>query len=218
MVGDSTIFTGLCSSTWDRVYVHVKVCDVFPDGTATLVSKSNYHLSNDRNHFFINKLKPAQSKIYPLKMSLASHCFKPGHRVSISIAPSAFPYMWPSCSKDEVYFLPGSSYFVFEKISLSYVEQNTVFHPPPKPLVKLHTEIVAAGKNEKERYEKDGVQTIKIMNDRGRITLPTMGITHHFIDKKVFQTDKTVSYGSAENTVCYHEYATNDGNNAPLHR
>ena len=204
MVGDSTMFIGLYSSTWDRVHIHVKVCDVFPDGSATLISRCIYHLSNDGTYFTAAEdsspinLRHPNSRIYPLKMSLASHCFKPGHRVSISIAPSAFPYMWPSCSKDEVYFLPGSSYFVFEKISLSYAEQNTVSYLPPKPLLKIQQERLSPAKSEIKENVSAGIYSTELYNDDGCSYLPNFGIRRQEKSCLSYETDRDVTYGSVQ--------------------
>ena len=131
-------------------------------------------------------------------MSLASHCFKPGHRVSISIAPSAFPYMWPSCSKDEVYFLPGSSYFVFEKISSSYAEKNTVSHPPPKPLLKIQQERFSPAKSEIKENVRDGIYSTELYNDSGRYYLPDLGVQCQEITCLSYETDRDVTYGRVQ--------------------
>ena len=62
MVGDSTMFIRLYSSTWDRVHIHVKVCDVFPDGSATLISRCIYISVTIENILLL--LKTLLSQIY----------------------------------------------------------------------------------------------------------------------------------------------------------
>ena len=132
MVGLSTCILKLKSSCWRRVYMSVKVSDLHPDGTATLVTRCQYDL---------NSLQPLTSdgdtKTFALTMKLISHCFQPHNKIVISIAPNAFPMMWPSFVAADIQILSGDCKFIYQTELLETLSNNTVNFPKPRPLLPI---------------------------------------------------------------------------------
>ena len=74
----------------------VRLCDVAPDGSSTLVSKGILNGCHFKSHSSPEALVPG--RIYTLEFNLKaiSWLFPKGHRIRLAIANADFPNLWPS--------------------------------------------------------------------------------------------------------------------------
>ena len=106
------------------------------DDVATLVARCQFDLN------YLTPLKSAKcssTRTYVLPMKLVAHCFKPGHKIVISISPNNFPMLWPSDKPADVHIYPDFCRFLYPTESAEYLTKHTVIHPPPRPLLQIAT-------------------------------------------------------------------------------
>ena len=74
----------------------VRLCDVAPDGTSTLVTKGLLNGTHRHSHTDPTPLVPGQ--VYKLEISLkvVSWIFPKGHRIRFAVSNADFPNLWPS--------------------------------------------------------------------------------------------------------------------------
>lgn len=84
------------SSTAEIAYFHVRISDVAPDGTSTLVTQGGLNATHRKSHRYPTPLKPGET--YELKIALqsTSYVFPAGHSIRVSISSADFQNAWPT--------------------------------------------------------------------------------------------------------------------------
>ncbi|GAB4348259.1 MAG: CocE/NonD family hydrolase [Candidatus Abyssubacteria bacterium] len=88
----------------------VKLCDVAPDGTSTLVTTGWLRASHRASHQNPIPLRPGE--IYEMEITArpTAYCFRTGHRIRLSISCSDFPRIWPIVEHAEITVHGGASH------------------------------------------------------------------------------------------------------------
>jgi predicted acyl esterase len=76
-------------------FLSAKLCDVFPDGTSTLVSRGILNLTHREGHTTPVALGPGSPTTVEIELEATSWIFEAGHRVRLSLAGSDWPNVWP---------------------------------------------------------------------------------------------------------------------------
>ncbi len=76
-------------------YLSAKLCDVFPDGTSALVSRSVLNLAHRNGHDAPLALEPGVPTKVELELEATSWIFDAGHHLRLSLAGSDWPNVWP---------------------------------------------------------------------------------------------------------------------------
>ena len=93
---------GLPSVTLDlavdrpHALVCVRLCEVFPDGTAALVTRGLLNLTHRASHEAPSALEPGTRYEVPVPLDVAAHSFPAGHRLRVAVSPAYWPWAWPS--------------------------------------------------------------------------------------------------------------------------
>ena len=88
----------------------VRLCDVAPDGSSTLVTRGVLNLTHRESHESPAPLVPGAQVDVVVELNAIAHAFPPGHRVRLAISPTYWPWAWPSPVAAELTFdLAGSS-------------------------------------------------------------------------------------------------------------
>lgn len=74
----------------------VKLSDVAPDGTTTLISGGALNGAHRRSSVTPERLVPGEMYELSVKLFATSWILQPGHRIRISVANALFPAYWPS--------------------------------------------------------------------------------------------------------------------------
>ncbi|HEY3248827.1 MAG TPA: CocE/NonD family hydrolase [bacterium] len=74
----------------------VRLCDVAPDGTSTLVTKGLLNATRRRGMDRADPLVPGEVYELNIELHAASWIFPQGHRVRVSISGADFPEVWPA--------------------------------------------------------------------------------------------------------------------------
>lgn len=144
--------------------VSVRVIDVAPDGSATLVTRGQCKLTHRNGHEEPEEVTPEEE--YQLEISLRpkSHLFESGHRIRVAVAGAFFPSMLPPTARDTLTLRssPGDPSMVtlpgcrhrgepdFETYSFDDPEPE----PAPDPTTVLYSE--TTWENSREQFGDDG--------------------------------------------------------------
>jgi hypothetical protein len=74
----------------------VRLCDVAPDGTSTLVTKGILSGTHRVSHSNPTPLAPAAIYKMVIKLKVVSWVFPKGHRIRFAVSNADFPNLWPS--------------------------------------------------------------------------------------------------------------------------
>lgn len=84
------------ASSADIAFFSVRLCDVAPDGSSTLVSRGILNATHRHSHRDPSAVTPGEIMELEIPLKVASWVFQPGHRLRVSIASSDWPTVWPS--------------------------------------------------------------------------------------------------------------------------
>ncbi len=83
------------SSTSPVAYLSAKLCDVFPDGTSSLVTRGLLNLTHRDSRETPAPLEPGVTYDVDLELEATSWTFEAGHRVRLDLAGTDWPNAWP---------------------------------------------------------------------------------------------------------------------------
>jgi predicted acyl esterase len=76
-------------------FLSAKLCDVFPDGTSTLVARGFLNLARRRSRTDPEPMRPGVVETVELELDATSWVFPAGHRLRLSLAGSDWPNLVP---------------------------------------------------------------------------------------------------------------------------
>ena len=74
----------------------VRLCNVAPDGTSTLVTKGILNGTHRVSHINPTALKPGEIYKLTINLKVISWVFPQGHRIRFAVSNADFPNLWPS--------------------------------------------------------------------------------------------------------------------------
>lgn len=99
-------------STHDRGHVIVRLCDVAPDGSSTLVTRGVLNLLKRDGMDRAVPLTPGEDVDVEVPLVAAGYRFAPGHRLRIALSNHYWPWIWPHAVDDTLDVDLGASSFV----------------------------------------------------------------------------------------------------------
>lgn len=76
-------------------FLSAKLCDVWPDGTTSLVSRALLNLTHRTSHRVPEPLNPGRPHQVTVELDATSWVFEPGHRIALHLAGADWPNLWP---------------------------------------------------------------------------------------------------------------------------
>jgi uncharacterized protein len=109
-------------------FLSAKLCDVFPDGTSTLVARGFLNLTQRRSRTEPEPMRPGITETVELELDATSWVFPAGHRLRLSLAGSDWPNLVPP---------PGPVTLTVERdgsaLTLPVLEGSSPSPPPSLP-------------------------------------------------------------------------------------
>lgn len=84
------------SSDRPRALVAVRLCDVAPDGTSSLVTRGVLNLTHRDSHEHPEPLVPGERYEVTVGLDAVAYAFPAGHRLRLAVSPTYWPWIWPS--------------------------------------------------------------------------------------------------------------------------
>jgi len=117
------------SSSHDRGHVVVRLCDVAPDGSSTLVSRGVLNLLKRDGMDRAALLEPGEPVDVEVPLVSAGYRFAPGHRIRVALSNHYWPWVWPHAVDDRLEVDLGASTLRLPLVDPAAVE---VTFPPPE--------------------------------------------------------------------------------------
>ncbi len=73
-----------------------RLCDVWPDGRSTLITRGLLNLTHRDSHEHPEPLEPGRKYDITLKLNAIAWRLPAGHRLRLALSPSYWPWAWPS--------------------------------------------------------------------------------------------------------------------------
>ena len=124
-------------STHDRGHVIVRLCDVAPDGSSTLVSRGVLNLLKREGMDVVTPLVPGEDVEVEVPLVGAGYRFLPGHRIRIALSNHYWPWVWPHAVDDTLDVDLGHSRIALPLVAggAQTVAFGTPFHARPITIV-----------------------------------------------------------------------------------
>lgn len=88
------------NSSHDRGHVIVRLCDVAPDGSSTLVTRGVLNLLKRDGMDTAVPLVPGEDVEVEVPLVAAGYRFPPGHRIRVAVSNHYWPWVWPHAVED----------------------------------------------------------------------------------------------------------------------
>jgi len=76
--------------------VVVRLCDIAPDGSSTLVTRGNLNLVHRDGDDAPRAWTPGSPERVRVRMTAIAHAFAPGHRIRLAVSSAYWPWVWPA--------------------------------------------------------------------------------------------------------------------------
>jgi hypothetical protein len=74
----------------------VRLCDIAPTGASLLISRGQLNLTHRESHEHPAPLEPGKRYTVTVRLNAIAHSLPAGHRWRVTIAPTYWPFAWPS--------------------------------------------------------------------------------------------------------------------------
>jgi hypothetical protein len=74
----------------------VRLCDVAPDGTSSLIARGVLNLTHREGHDRVVPLVPGERVTVRIPMQSTAYAVPAGHALRVAISPTYWPWIWPS--------------------------------------------------------------------------------------------------------------------------
>jgi predicted acyl esterase len=73
-----------------------RLCDVWPDGASTLITRGLLNLTHRCGHEAPRPLEPGRDYQVRIRLDAIAYAVPPGHRLRLALSSSYWPWVWPS--------------------------------------------------------------------------------------------------------------------------
>ncbi len=108
-----------------QAMVVARLCDVWPDGRSTLISRGILNLSHQESHEMPTPLEPGHQYDVSFKLNALAWNLPAGHRLRLALSPSYWPWAWPSPEIATLTLQTGA----FTRLSLPVHNANSISAP-----------------------------------------------------------------------------------------
>jgi putative CocE/NonD family hydrolase len=89
--------------------VVVRLCDVAPDGSSTLVTRGALNLNSRIDRARIDPMVPGEEAVVRVPLVATGHAFPAGHRLRIAVSSAYWPWIWPHAREATLELAPSRS-------------------------------------------------------------------------------------------------------------
>ncbi len=97
------------SSDQSQALVAARLCDVWPDGSSTLITRGILNLSQRNGKSNPQPMIPGEAVAVEVEMNHSAYVVPEGHRLRLAISTSYWPIAWPSPTGTCLTIYPDSS-------------------------------------------------------------------------------------------------------------
>jgi putative CocE/NonD family hydrolase len=97
------------SSDQPQALVAARLCDVWPDGSSTLITRGILNLSQRNGKSKPEPMIPGEKVEVEVELNHSAYVVPAGHRLRLAVSTSYWPMAWPSPTNSQVTIYSGSS-------------------------------------------------------------------------------------------------------------
>lgn len=164
VLGAATVQMSLASDT-SFGQIAVRLCDVAPDGSSTLISFGLLNLKFRDGFDVAQPLTPGQNYPITLDLDQAAYVIPAGHRMRIAVSPSYWPFMWPERGDVTLSIASG-------QLQLPALQDDTGLQwsmPAAKPGKAPPLKVTRPGTEQKQLTHDNGRDRLVIHGDDGEV-------------------------------------------------
>ncbi len=125
--------------------VIVRLCEVAPDGSSTLVTRALQNLTHRDSDEFPEQLEPGKRYSVTVRLDACGHAFAPGNRIRIGVSPTYWPWAWPSPEAATLTILTGASRLTLPIRPPSPADEQLMPFGTPEESPPLPTTLLQSG-------------------------------------------------------------------------
>jgi hypothetical protein len=137
------------ASNEPKCLVAARLCDVWPDGSSTLVSRGILNLTHRTNHEKPTLLIPSETYRVVVRMNAIAYSIPPGHRLRVALSPTYWPWAWPSPEPVTLSIFTGESRLDLPTRNPQGEDETVSDFGPPETAPPIIDEILARGVNDR---------------------------------------------------------------------
>ena len=159
--------------------VAVRLCDVSPSGSSTLVARGLLNLTHRGGSNDPRALDPGRRYTVRVRLDAAAHAFRPGHRLRLAISPTYWPWAWPSPEPVTLTVFAGGPSVLELPVRAPSADDGRVSFPQPpetNPFGECHRSescdpdtgrctVVVDRRRGKRRVREDGLEIDGLQHD-----------------------------------------------------
>jgi uncharacterized protein len=129
----------------ERANLAVRLCDVAPDGSSTLVTRGLLNLLARSGREHVQRWRPDQVETVEFDLSAVAYAFPPGHRIRVAASTSYFPWVWPhgTAARMEVHPADSAMFLPVRDPSDDAERAPVVFYEAEQaPPLEVHSDAV----------------------------------------------------------------------------
>jgi len=161
-----------------QALIAARLCDVWPDGSSTLISRGILNLSQRESKLNPSHLVPGKSYHVQVALNHVGYVVPVGHCLRLSLSTSYWPMAWPSPESTRLTLETEGSYLSLPirssgAVNMKLTEFGSTITGEPIATTQLR-EV-----NQKRHLDKDeetGITTLEIYADNGKIRFNQSGL------------------------------------------
>jgi uncharacterized protein len=139
--------------------VAVRLCDVWPDGASTLITRGMLNLAHRNGHEHPEPLSPGVPETVVVELDATGYRLPAGHRLRMSVSSGYWPMMWPSPEPVQLTVHTGGSTLLELPVRLSPAGEADVppehFALPEAAPLLAHQDLTPRGSTSVNRATRD---------------------------------------------------------------
>lgn len=151
--------------------VAVRLCDVSPTGSSTLITRGLLNLTHRKNHEDLKPLEPGQRYSVTVHLNVIAYSVPAGHRLRVAISPTYWPYAWPSPESVTLTVFAGADSRLTLPVRPPRSEDERLpAFDPPEGSPPLEIDIMRTGQSNRFKHHDvaNGICTLTVLSDNGR--------------------------------------------------
>ncbi len=166
------------SSDKPQALLAARICDVWPDGSSTLISRGILNLSQRESKSNPSALTPGKQYDISVKLNHVGYVVPPGHRLRLSLSTSYWPMAWPSPGKTQLTIDTGNSCLNLPLRAADAVDAQLTDFGSTKTGEPIATTQLREVEQRRSltKDEKTGVSILEIYADNGKTRFNQSGM------------------------------------------
>ena len=163
--------------------IAVRLCDIRPDGTSTLISHGFLNLRHYQGHARPADLTPGEAIQVTVDLDNCAYRLPAGHRMRVAVSTAYWPFIWPAPVANGISVTGGEL-----QLHLLVDTAELVEFPPPEAAPEWRaTELRAAKMTRDAEVHSDGTRVIRIVTDNGEMRDENHGLATGSICREEWQ-------------------------------